>query len=107
MKKKWGLIVIDNRVKHYTERIPDIVRNEIYEFDDIRYVERFDDVTGERLFGSITMYNGVKVCSVNSDGSIVLDMPTSWVMSHKDMMSLVEDVNRLDAFIAIVCKNYK
>ena len=101
------MIVTDKRIKHYTERIPDIVRNEIYELDDMRYVERFDDITGERMFGTITMYNGVKVCSVNSDGSIVLDMPTNWVVNHNGMMSLVDDVNRLDEFIAMVCKKYR
>ena len=98
---------MNDNLKHYTERIPDVVRNEIYELDDIRYTERFDDITGERLFGAITMYNGVKVCSVNPDGSITLDMPTDWVMNHKGMMDLVTDVQRLDKFIAMVCKKYR
>lgn len=97
---------MNDSLKHYTERIPDIVRNEIYELGDIRYTERFDDITGERLFGTITMYNGIKVCSVNSDGSILLDMPTDWVMNHKGMMDLVVDVQRLDEFIAMVCEKY-
>ena len=66
------------QIKHSTERIPDIVRNEIYELDDIKYVERFDDLTNKRLFGEITMYDGVKVCNVNEDGSISMCMPTNW-----------------------------
>jgi hypothetical protein len=94
------------QIKHYTERIPDIVRNEVYELDDLRYVERFDDLTGERMFGSITMYNGITVCAVNADGSIALNMPTDWVTNHQGMVDLVVDVERLDAFIAEVCKNY-
>ena len=94
------------KIKHFTERIPDIVRNEIYEMDDLRYVERFDDITGERLFGEITMYDGVKVCRVNIDGSIALTMPTDWVTNHQGMVDLGIDIDRLDAFLKDVCKNY-
>lgn len=97
---------MSDNLKYYTERIPDVMRNEIYELDDIRYVERFDDVTGKRLFGAITMYNGIKVCNVNEDGSISMCMPTDWITNHKGMMELVTDVQRLDKFIAMVCKKY-
>lgn len=94
------------QIKHYTERIPGIVRNEVYEFEDIKYTERFDDSTGKRLFGTITMYDNITVCQINEDGSIVLDMPTAWVTNHRGMTELVADMERLDAFIAAVCKNY-
>ena len=95
------------QIKHYTEGIPGIVRNEIYICDDMRYVERFDDLTGQRMFGEITMYNGIKVCGVNADGSISMRMPTDWVTSHDSMMRLVVDIERLDVFIAAVCNSYR
>jgi hypothetical protein len=95
-----------SEIKHYTERLPGIVRNEIYECDDLKYIERFDDLTGERLCGTIAMYNNVTVCYVNENGSISLDMPTNWVTNHSDIMGLIADVERLDTFIAAVCKNY-
>jgi hypothetical protein len=93
-------------IKHKTETIPGIVRSEIYELDDLKYVERFDEETGKRLLGEITMYDGVCVCRVNADGAIYVTLPTDWVTNHRGMMSLIEDIKRLDAFMADVCQNY-
>ena len=96
-----------NQIKHHTKVLPGIVRNEVYEYEDIKYTERFDDVTGKRMFGMITMYNGVTVCHVHENGSIILEMPTNWVTNRKDVKDLVADIERLDEFLAAVCKNYK
>lgn len=95
-----------NNIKHRTETVPGIIRNEIYELNDMIYVESFDDASGKRLFGDITMYGGIKVCSINEDGSIQMTMPTDWVTNHKSMMDLIMDVKRLDEFIATICKQY-
>ena len=96
----------ESLIKHRTERIPDIARSEIYEFEDMVYTEMFDDVTGARMFGHVTMYNGIRVCSVHEDGTITMDMPTNWVTCHNDMVALSVDVQRLDFFITAVCNNY-
>ena len=93
-------------IKHRTERIPGLTRSEIYQLDDIVYTEQFDDVTGARLFGAITMYDHIRVCLVAEDGTVNVNIPTNWVTNHEDMMSLIADVERLDAFISAVCKNY-
>ena len=99
--------VNDKKIKHYVECVPGVIRNEVYELDDMKYIESFDDCSGERLYGIVTMYDGVKVCAVNVDGTIMLTMPTNWVTNHRDMMNLVVDIDRLDAFITDVCKKYK
>jgi hypothetical protein len=93
-------------IKHYTKRLPGIVRNEVYEFKDIKYTESFDDLTGERMYGTISMYNDTTVCHVNQNGSIGLDMPMGLVTNHNDMTNLISDLERLDKFLAAVCKNY-
>lgn len=92
---------------HTTERIPDIVRTEVYTYGDLEYSESFDDLTGTRMFGHIKMYKGIRVCSVGPDGVISMAMPTGWVTNHKDMMALIEDIQRLDEFLAAVVENYK
>jgi hypothetical protein len=97
----------DSQIKHLTERIPGIVRNEIYELNGMKYVERFDDETGVRLLGEITMYGGICVCRVGFDGSIFVTLPTDWVTNHSGMLKLIEDIKQLDAFLTDVCENYK
>ena len=67
----------------------------------------FDDLTGDRVSGSVTMYGGVRVCGVAADGTLIMNFPTGWVLGHKEMMLLIKDINRLDAFLAAVCKGYK
>ena len=40
----------DMEIKHDTKRLPGIVRNEIYESKDLKYVETFDDGNGIGMF---------------------------------------------------------
>lgn len=94
------------KIKHRTERISGLVRSEIYELDDLVYTEQFDDISGQRLLGFITMYNNVRVCLVGEDGTLNVNIPTNWITNHNDMMDLIIDVQRLDAFISEVCDNY-
>ena len=94
-------------IKHHTERLPGVCSTEIYQLDDIEYKEMFDDLTGDRVSGSVTMYGGVRVCGVAADGTLIMNFPTGWVLGHKEMMLLIKDINRLDAFLAAVCKGYK
>lgn len=93
-------------IKHYTKTIPGIIRNEIYEYEDMKYIERFDDVSNERLYATVTMYDGVNVCVVYNDGKIALEFPTDWVTNKQDMQRLLSDMNRLDEFLSCMCKNY-
>ena len=94
-------------IKHHTERLPGVCRTEVYQLEDIEYKEMFDDLTGDRVSGSVAMYDGVHVCGVAADGTLSMNFPTGWVFGHKEMMLLIEDIKRLDAFLAAVCKGYK
>ena len=89
-------------ITHYTKTLPGIIRKEIYECDDIQYIEEFDDLTGKRMVGEIKMYNGITVCYVTETGLLDLDFPTQWVSNRKDMMTLIDDLKRLDNFIAAI-----
>ena len=61
----------DMEIKHDTKRLPGIVRNEIYESKDLKYVETFDDITGKRMYGEV--YEGEeRICSVHHTGVIAL-----------------------------------
>ena len=97
---------MENKITHRTERIPGIVRNEIYELDDLRYTEQFDDVTNQRLMGYVEMYGNIRVCLVGEDGILSTNLPTGWVVSRKEMLLLKEDVDRLDKFLLLICENY-
>ena len=98
---------MNKNIEHHTERVPGLFRNEIYKRDDICYTEQFDDLTGERLFGNITMFDNIHVCNVHADGTITMNFPTSWVVGHKEMLILMDDIKRLDTFISDVCPAYK
>ena len=100
-------MAVDKSITYRTERLPEVFRREIYELDDMAYTITYDDLTGERMLGEVTMYKGIRVCLVGADGVISMNMPTGWVTSHKEMVLLAEDVKRLDAFISAVCKEYK
>lgn len=97
---------MDKEIQRRTEVLPGIFRQEIYTVDDLAYKEYFDDETGKRLYGHITMYNGVKVCNVLEDGTISLDMPLDWVVNHKLMLNLISDLTRLDDFLSMIYKDY-
>lgn len=94
------------QIIHRTECIPGIIRNEIFEYEDIVYTESFDDETGVRMYGHITMYGGVQVCLVGADGGIAMSMPTTWVTDRKSMLVLQDDIKRLDEFLCMVVENY-
>lgn len=94
-------------IKHHTERLPGVCRTEVYQVADIVYKEMFDDLSGDRVSGNISMYDGIHVCGVGSDGTLNMNFPTGWVFGHKEMMLLVEDIKRLDEFLSAVCEGYR
>lgn len=98
---------MNNKIKHTTKAIPGLIRHEIYELNDMQYVEQYDDATNTKVLAYVTMFDGIKVCNVWDDGSINLTIPLNWVVNHKSMCDLVEDITRLDQFIAMVNENYK
>lgn len=95
-----------NEIKHRSECVPGIFRNEIYEYKDIVYKEQYDDETNEMIQGYVTMFNGVHVCTVYKDGSINIEKFPSIATNHKWLITLIEDLQRMDEFLSIVVKNY-
>lgn len=94
-----------NQITHRSAYLPDIFRKEIYELDDMKY-EVWYDHTDKRMMADVKMYDGVQVCQVAENGTLVMNMPTDWVTNHKQMMYLVSDIQRLDEFLAAVVENY-
>ena len=95
-----------NEIIHRSERAPGIFRNEIYEYKDIVYTEQYDDETNEMLHGYVTMFNGIHVCTVYKDGSINISKFPNIAVNHKWLMTLIDDLQRMDEFLSIVVKNY-
>lgn len=95
-----------DQIIHRTECIPGLVRNEVYEYKDLIYTEQYDGETGKMMYGNVTMYDNVKVCTVYVDGSINLTLPTALAKNHKGLMWLIEDIQRLDDFLSVVVENY-
>ena len=97
---------MSNKLNHRTERLPGVFRNEIYELDDMRYTEQFDDVSGQCICRYVDMYNDVRVCMIGPDGVLNTNIQTGWVTSRKEMLLLKEDIERLDQFLCLVCEKY-
>lgn len=95
-----------DQIIHRTECIPGLIRNEVYEYRDLIYTEQYDDETSKMMYGTVTMYDKLKVCTVYVDGSINLTMPMDLAKNHQGIMWLIEDIQRLDEFLAAVVKNY-
>lgn len=95
-----------NEILHRSERLPGIVRNEIYEYKDIVYTEQYDDETNEMIHGNVTMFDGLRVCSVYKDGSINISQFPNIAVNRKWLMTLIEDLQRMDEFLSVVVKNY-
>jgi hypothetical protein len=95
-----------DQITHRTEGIPGLIRNEVYEYRDLIYTEQYDDETGKMMYGTVTMYDKFKVCTVYVDGSINLTMPMDLAQNHQGIMWLIKDIQRLDEFLAAVVKNY-
>ncbi len=95
------------RIKHRTECIPGLVRQETYEYGDILYTEHYDEEAGKLITGNVKMYNGVDVCTVYPNGQIYLKIPTGLATNHNGVMLLIEDIQRLDEFLSTVVENYK
>lgn len=98
---------MDNQIKHRTEGIPGLLRKEIYEHEDMTYIEQYDDLTNKKILSYVTMYGGVKVCNVWDDGTISLTMPLNWVVNQKTIRDLIDDLKKLDLFLAKINENYK
>ena len=94
-------------LKHCTKEIPGVIRYEIYELGDMKYVEEFDGVTGDRVNGEIRMYGDITVCHVSESGTISLRMPLEWVTGPVEMRDLILDLQKMDDFLAAVCEKYK
>lgn len=89
-----------------TERLPGVLRKEIYMLDDMALTEYYDDLSGELYNGEVTMFNGVKVCTITSSG-ISVNVPMSQVSDHATMQQHINDLQRLDQFLSLVYKRYR
>lgn len=89
-----------------TERLPGVLRKEIYMLDDMALTEYYDDLSGELYNGEVTMFNGVKVCTITSSG-ISVNVPMSQVSDHTTMQQHINDLQRLDQFLSLVYKRYR
>jgi hypothetical protein len=93
-------------IKHTTECLPEISRNEIYTLDDMQYTEQYLDPEGTLATGFISMYNGVRVGVIGSDGGVSISIPPSYICNHKTMAMQIEDLKRLDAFLCAINEQY-
>lgn len=96
-----------SKIAHQTECIPEIVRIEIYEYEDIVYKENFDPLTGDMMYGHVFMFNDVHVCTVYKNGMINLALPDGIAYDHRTMMQLSKDLKRLDDFLMAVVETYQ
>ena len=92
-------------IKHTTECIPGVLRNEVYTLDHIKYTEQYYDPEGTFATGFIEMYDGVRVGLVGKDGSVSVNMPCVAV-GHKTMTWVMEDLKRIDAFLCAINEKY-
>ena len=95
-------MIDQEKLKHRTERVPGLMRNEIYEYEDMTYTERYDDETNKLMLAHITMYGDVQACNVWEDGSINFVLPTTWAVNRRMMLILIDDLKRLDEFLCVV-----
>ena len=93
-------------IKHSTQRMPGVLRKEIYTLDDIELTEFFDDQTGKLDIGEVIMYNGLKVCTITGKG-ISVNMPMLTVTDHTSMQQHIKELQRLDQFLAAVYEAYR
>lgn len=96
----------DLPIEHRSERLPGIMRQDIYQLHDIVYTEWYDDLSGQFLYGHITMYGNEKVCVVGPDGGISMNIPTGWIQDHKSMMMHIDDLKQLDTFLCVISDQY-
>ena len=96
----------DLPIEHWSEGIPGIARTEKYQLGNMLYTEFYDGLSDKFLFGNITMFDHVKVCTVYPDGSISLTMPIDWVTNHKSMVQLLNDLKQLDKFLSLINHHY-
>jgi hypothetical protein len=97
----------DFPIKHHSECLPGIMRQEIYQLYDMVYTERYDDLSEQFLYGNITMYGDVRVCMVGADGGISMNVPTGWITDHKSMMMLIDDLTQLDVSLSFISEQYR
>jgi len=97
---------IEQSIAHKTERLPGVLRKEIYTLDDMELVEYYDELTGDFYNGVVTMFNGIRVCTIASCG-ISVDVPMTLVTDHASMQQHINDLQRLDQFLSVVCKGYQ
>ena len=95
------------KLKHRTERVPGLMRNEIYEYEDLTYTERYDDETNKLMLAHVTIYGDVHACNVWEDGSINFVFPTTWVVNRRMMLHFMDDLKRLDEFLCVISEAYK
>lgn len=100
------MAISKDQITHQTESIPGLIRNEVYTHEDLVYTEQYDDESGKMIYGTVTMYENIKVCTVYADGSINLTMPMDLAQNHKGILLLIKDIQRLDEFLSAVVKNY-
>lgn len=93
-------------IKHSTQRLPGVLRNEVYTLEDMELTEHYDDQTGEFFLGDISMFHGIKVGTVTA-GGVSLNVPMFGVLDHASMEKHIRDLQRLDTFLSAVCEVYQ
>lgn len=95
------------KIPCHVEDCPELgLRKQTYTTDKLRYEELYDTEAGRHLSGQVYLYDKIRVCSVFNRESIFLTMPVDWVMNHKDMLALIEDLKTLDAFLSEMVPSY-
>lgn len=93
-------------MKHYTKRLPGIVRIEIHESENLRYEETFDDLSGKRMYGEVFKDDDTFLCYVAESGEIEFSTLMLLPTNHKQLLEHIADLGKLDKFIAAVNKEY-
>lgn len=94
-------------VIHKTEIIPNLIRTETYQWNNFKYIERFDELTGLRMWGTVKIYDQIDLCSVNEDGTILMTTQLDWVTRKSDLQRFIKEMTDLDKFLAIINNNYE
>ena len=93
-------------MKHETKSLPGIVRIEIYESENLKYEETFDDLTGKRMYGKVFKDDDIFICYVGEQGNIEFSSLIPLPTNHKQLLDFIADLEKIDKFIADVCEEY-
>lgn len=99
------LTKIDLPIKHRSDGVPGLAYTEVYELGDMVYTEWYDGLSKEFLHGKLEIY-GVNFCLISPEGDLSFEMPPLPIFNHKDMMSAIDDLKRIDEFLSVISVKY-